>query len=178
MLRRHGDEIARLHKGYFRAQGRADDAMNLGGIKVSSVELERVIESHRAVQEAAAVGVQIEAEGPEKLVVFVVLQPHADGQRLRPELQARIATELNPLFRIAELIAVDALPRTASNKVLRRQPSFSVRWVGKGLTGSPLLHMGVPIVTGRDERLFRRTGTHPANQVQVAPCLVVRPRRS
>ena len=121
VLRRHGDEIARLHKGYFRAQGRADDAMNLGGIKVSSAELERVIESHGAVQEAAAVGVQIEAEGPARLVVFVVLQSHTDGERLRRELQARIAAELNPLFRIDELITVDVLPRTASNKVLRRQ---------------------------------------------------------
>ena len=121
VLRRHGDEIARLHKGYFSAQGRADDAMNLGGIKVSSVELERVIESHHAVQEAAAVGVQLEAEGPEKLVVFAVLQPHTDGEGLRQELQARIAAELNPLFRIDELITVDVLPRTDSNKVLRRQ---------------------------------------------------------
>ena len=121
VLRRHGDEIARLHKGNFRAQGRADDAMNLGGIKVSSVELERVIESHPSVQEAAAVGVQSGAEGPQKLVIFAVLRPHSDGEGLRLELQARIAAELNPLFRIDELITVDALPRTASNKVLRRQ---------------------------------------------------------
>ena len=121
VLRRHGDEIARLHKGHFRAQGRADDAMNLGGIKVSSVELERVIESHRVVLEAAAVGAQKGAEGPEKLVVFAVLRPHTDGGGLRSELQAQIAAELNPLFQIDELIIVDALPRTASNKVLRRQ---------------------------------------------------------
>ena len=56
VLRRHGDEIARLHQGYFKAQGRADDTMNLGGIKVSSVELERVLGNHEGVQEVAAVG--------------------------------------------------------------------------------------------------------------------------
>ena len=33
-LRRHGDEVARLPGGYYRALGRADDTMNLGGIKV------------------------------------------------------------------------------------------------------------------------------------------------
>jgi acetyl-CoA synthetase len=32
-LRRHGDEVARLPGGYYRALGRADDTMNLGGIK-------------------------------------------------------------------------------------------------------------------------------------------------
>ena len=121
VLRRHGDEIARLHKGYFKAQGRADDTMNLGGIKVSSVELERVIDSHNAVFEAAAVGMQAGGEGPERLVVFAVLQPDTDAKELRSELQARIAAELNPLFRIDELVVVDGLPRTASNKVLRRQ---------------------------------------------------------
>ena len=40
ILRRHGDQMLRLHRGFFRAHGRADDTMNLGGIKVSSVELE------------------------------------------------------------------------------------------------------------------------------------------
>ena len=34
ILRRHGDQLARLPGGFYRAQGRADDTMNLGGIKV------------------------------------------------------------------------------------------------------------------------------------------------
>jgi acyl-coenzyme A synthetase/AMP-(fatty) acid ligase len=33
-LRRHGDIIKRTVGGYFIVQGRADDTMNLGGIKV------------------------------------------------------------------------------------------------------------------------------------------------
>ncbi len=32
-LRRHGDEVERLPNGYYRALGRCDDTMNLGGIK-------------------------------------------------------------------------------------------------------------------------------------------------
>lgn len=72
VLRRHGDHTQRLHHGYFRAQGRADDGMNLGGIKVSPLELERVIDGHPAVYESAAVAVQPEGEGAERLVVFIV----------------------------------------------------------------------------------------------------------
>lgn len=34
-LRRHGDEFERLPGGYYRALGRCDDTMNLGGIKVT-----------------------------------------------------------------------------------------------------------------------------------------------
>ena len=120
VLRRHGDEITRLHRGHFTAQGRTDDTMNLGGIKVSSIELERVIEQHEAVCEAAAVGVHA-GDGAGRLVVFLVLRPHTDRAGLRKALQTRIAAELNPLFKIRELVLVESLPRTASNKLMRRQ---------------------------------------------------------
>jgi hypothetical protein len=33
-LRRHGDIFQRFRGGFYRARGRADDTMNLGGIKV------------------------------------------------------------------------------------------------------------------------------------------------
>lgn len=38
-LRRHGDEVQALPGGYYRALGRCDDTMNLGGIKVGCVVL-------------------------------------------------------------------------------------------------------------------------------------------
>jgi acetyl-CoA synthetase len=121
LLRRHGDQVARLPGGYFMAQGRADDTMNLGGIKVSSLELERVLAFHPAVFEAAAVAVQPDGEGAEKLVVFTVLAEDSDLEELRRELGKAIATELNPLFKIHDLVVVDSLPRTASNKLMRRE---------------------------------------------------------
>ena len=43
VLRRHGDYFEALPGGYFRAGGRSDDTMNLGGIKVSSAEIECVL---------------------------------------------------------------------------------------------------------------------------------------
>lgn len=36
VLRRHGDVFERTSRGYYRAHGRADDTMNLGGIKVGT----------------------------------------------------------------------------------------------------------------------------------------------
>jgi acetyl-CoA synthetase len=120
VLRRHGDQIARLTGGYFTAQGRADDTMNLGGIKVSSLEIERVLEHHPAVYEAAAVAVQPGGEGAEKLVVFAVLSDEAEKDDLQRELGTTLGNELNPLFKIHDLVVVDSLPRTASNKLMRR----------------------------------------------------------
>ena len=121
ILRRHGDTIARLPQGFFRAQGRSDDTMNLGGIKVSSLELERILDTHDSVYESAAVAVQPGGEGAESLVIFAVLKEAIECTALQGELQTLIGKRLNPLFRIHDLIIVDSLPRTASNKMMRRE---------------------------------------------------------
>jgi acetyl-CoA synthetase len=120
ILRRHGDEFIALGDGYFKAQGRTDDTMNLGGIKVSSIELEEVIDKHPSVFESAAVAVPIRGEGAESLVVYVVPTEPGSLDPLPEELGRRVAEELNPLFKIHEVVVVDSLPRTASNKVMRR----------------------------------------------------------
>ncbi|NRA39649.1 MAG: AMP-binding protein, partial [Planctomycetes bacterium] len=57
VLRRHGDQIQHLGDGYYRAHGRLDDAMNLGGIKVSSVEIEELLNRCDHVRECAALAV-------------------------------------------------------------------------------------------------------------------------
>jgi acetyl-CoA synthetase len=119
-LRRHGDQTLLLHKGFYRALGRADDTMNLGGIKVSSLELERVIDSHDAIFESAVIAAQPEGEGAERMVVFVVLNQDLDSGILMQDLKKMIARQLNPLFKIYDLVLTQHLPRTASNKLMRR----------------------------------------------------------
>jgi acetyl-CoA synthetase len=55
-------------------------------------------------------------------VVFVVKADSGwvDLQVVRADMQAGISRHLNPLFKIQDVVVVDALPRTASNKVMRR----------------------------------------------------------
>ena len=122
LLRRHGDEMQALPGGFYRAHGRADDTMNLGGIKVSSAEIERALQYVDGVVETAAVAFNPPDGGPSLLVVYTVMAPDAplEGEALKKEMQRAIATRLNPLFRISEVVVAPTLPRTASNKVLRR----------------------------------------------------------
>jgi acetyl-CoA synthetase len=119
-LRRHGDLMERLPGGCYKAQGRADDTMNLGGIKVGSLELERVLVGHRAVAAAGAIAVR-GGDGQDGLVVFVVPAERIEPELLIRELGSKLARELNPLFKIHDLVVVDRLPYTASNKLLRRE---------------------------------------------------------
>ena len=53
--------------------------------------------------------------------VFAVLSDDADVGDLKSELGSKLASELNPLFKIHDLVIVDTLPRTASNKLMRRE---------------------------------------------------------
>ena len=126
-LRRHGDYFRRLGGGYFAAGGRADDTMNLGGIKVSSIEIEKILNSMAEVAETAAVAVPLKNAGPDQLIVFYVQAPVAqdpaevkDENELLNEMNQIIRSELNPLFKIRKIIRKETLPRTASNKVMRR----------------------------------------------------------
>jgi acetyl-CoA synthetase len=120
-LRRHGDQMVRLESGNLRALGRVDDTMNLGGIKISSAELEGAIEGVQGVSEAAAVAIPPTAGGPDRLVVFVVpVDDTINADALKTEMQRLIRSRLNPLFKIHEVVLIDALPRTASHKVMRR----------------------------------------------------------
>ena len=122
LLRRHGDEFEALPGGYYRAHGRADDTMNLGGIKVSSAEIERVVLSVENVSDVAAIALDPPDGGPSLLVLYLVPKP---GASLSPEkskeaAQAVITARLNPLFRVHDVHIAESLPRTASNKVMRR----------------------------------------------------------
>jgi acetyl-CoA synthetase len=135
VLRRHGDEIemvrcskhlddgAEVSSPYFRALGRCDDTMNIGGIKVGSVEIERACNLVEELQETAAIAVSGPHGGPCKLVIYVVLADHsleAKKALLRVAMQKQIKLHLNPLFGISDVVVAASLPRTASNKVMRR----------------------------------------------------------
>jgi acetyl-CoA synthetase len=121
-LRRHGDQMERLPGGYWRAHGREDDTMNLGGIKVSSAEIEQVLLSVPGVFETAAIAAS-PGDGPSRLIIYAVCADSRSGSKeeLAAAMQSAIRRDLNPLFKIHDLILVDALPRTSSNKVMRRE---------------------------------------------------------
>ena len=91
-------------------------------LQVSSVELERVCnEAHDDVLETAAISVPPPGGGPERLVVFAVLRNGtADAAELRRTIGSALKSRLNPLFKLEAVFVVESLPRTATNKVMRR----------------------------------------------------------
>jgi len=122
LLRRHGDAMLCLDNGYYKAQGRTDDTMNLGGIKVGSIQIESVINTLDFVKESAAIAVAPKDGGPSLLVVYyVALQSNLSDDKRHKQAQIVVRKQLNPLFKVSDLVKIEALPRTASNKVMRRK---------------------------------------------------------
>lgn len=121
-LRHHGDYLERLDNGYYRVCGRVDDTMNLGGIKVSSAEIERVLNQLEKIQETAAIAISPPAGGPSQLVIYAVVLSETEltPAALQTQCQQAIAQQLNPLFKVRAVVIVETLPRTASQKVMRR----------------------------------------------------------
>ena len=121
ILRRHGDRLIKLDNNFYQAQGRTDDAMNLGGIKVSSIQIEEVINKLDFIKESAAVAVSPKDGGPSILVVYYVENSnnYSDKEKLNFTKNV-IRKQLNPLFKVSDLIKKNILPRTASGKIMRK----------------------------------------------------------
>ncbi len=114
---RTGDLMRRDASGFYFFVGRADDMLLCGGENVYPAEVERMLESHPEVRQAAVVGVPDPVKG-QVPVAFVV--PRA-GSRLTPEELDRFALEAGPAYarpRRIELVA--ELPLAGTNKLDRK----------------------------------------------------------
>jgi acyl-CoA synthetase (AMP-forming)/AMP-acid ligase II len=101
--------------GLLYIQGREDDVFNVGGNKVHFRDVERELEKHPAVREAAAF-VLSPSSGRDLLAVAVM----TSGRVSRDELQHWSVKALGPISP-ERFFFVDEFPRTATGKVVRDQ---------------------------------------------------------
>ena len=97
--------------------GRSKDLVIHSGFNVYPVEVEAVINSHPAVRLSAVVG-RATSDGNEDVIAFVEAKHGAqlDLAALREYLREQLA----PYKRPAEIRVIDALPTTASGKLLKQ----------------------------------------------------------
>ncbi len=114
-----GDIAALTAEGEVRIVGRrATDLIKTGGYKVGAGEVEAALLEHASVREAAVVGVPDDDLG-ERIVAFVVPSPGATPSA--GELAEHVAGLLAPHKRPRAVHVVEALPRNAMGKVLKKQ---------------------------------------------------------
>jgi fatty-acyl-CoA synthase len=114
---RSGD-LGRLdEEGFLTLVDRKKDMVISGGENVYSAEVEDVLFAHPAVAEAAIIGVPDERWG-EAVCAVVALRPsqRATADELIAHCRTRLAKYKTPKY----VVFVDALPRNAAGKVLKR----------------------------------------------------------
>ncbi|MDB5656208.1 MAG: AMP-dependent synthetase and ligase [Tardiphaga sp.] len=104
--------------GFLTLMDRKKDMIISGGFNIYPSDLEAVLVGHDDVLEAAVVAMPSEEWG-ETPVGFVVLKPGAsvDAATLKVWLNSRIGK----FQRVAEIVFVETLPRSAIGKVLKRE---------------------------------------------------------
>ena len=116
-----GDSGIMDDKGFVRFVGRIDDVITSAGYRIGPGPIEDCLISHPAVREAAVVGVP-DPQRTEIVKAFIVLR---DGQAPSDELvrsiQEHVRTRLSAYEYPRAVEFIEALPVTATGKVIRKE---------------------------------------------------------
>ena len=116
-----GDIVTRDKEGFYRVVDRRKEMIKYKGFPVAPAEVEAVLLEHPAVRECGVVGRPDDCSG-EIPVAFVALRDGFDsGKKLEEELCGYVADRLTHYKQPRQVQFVDAIPKTASGKILRRE---------------------------------------------------------
>jgi acyl-CoA synthetase (AMP-forming)/AMP-acid ligase II len=104
--------------GHYYIVDRLKELIKYKGFQVPPAELEALLLTHPAVADAAVIGVADEEAG-EIPKAFVVLKPGATATD--EEIKAHVAAHLAHYKHVRVVEFIDAIPKSASGKILRRQ---------------------------------------------------------
>ncbi|MFD8983446.1 fatty acyl-CoA synthetase [Streptomyces sp. NPDC059564] len=113
---RSGDLAVRDAQGYFTVVDRVKDVINSGGVLVASRQVEDVLYTHPGVAEAAVVGLP-----DERWIEAVTAVVVPRGEVTEADLMAYARERLAHFKAPKRVVFVDALPRNASGKILKRE---------------------------------------------------------
>ncbi len=116
-----GDSFFTDKDGYLHFAARNDDMIQSSGYNISGPEVEAALLSHPAVAECAVVAKPDEARGS-IVQAHVVLNPgHEPGNEMIQTLQDHAKATIAPYKYPRSVVFTNALPKTATGKILRFQ---------------------------------------------------------
>ncbi len=115
-----GDGCRRDKDGYYQITGRIDDVINVSGHRMGTAEVESALVAHKAVAEAAVVGMPHDIKG-QGIYAYVTLKTGVEKtDALKKELTAHVRTVIGPIATPDKIQWADGLPKTRSGKIMRR----------------------------------------------------------
>jgi acyl-CoA synthetase (AMP-forming)/AMP-acid ligase II len=123
---RTGDQGHIDTEGYLTLVGRIKELINRGGEKISPREIDEVLLAHPAVAEAVCFGIEDRVYG-EEVAAAVVLSAAATEAELISHCRSSLAD-----FKCPKVIYIlEAIPRTATGKIQRRNVAAEIARTGK-----------------------------------------------
>ncbi|MCP1662532.1 MAG: acetate--CoA ligase [Methanocalculus sp. MSAO_Arc1] len=114
------DLAVRDDEGYIMILGRSDDLIIVSGHNIGTAEVESALVAHKAVAEAAVVGIPDEMKG-NRILAFVLLREGiVETPKLKQDLAYHVRITLGPIAVPSEIRVADSLPKTRSGKIMRR----------------------------------------------------------
>lgn len=114
---RTGDLAMVDDDGYLFLRDRVKELIKVKGFQVAPAELEAVLMGHPGIADAAVIGVPDDEAG-ERPVAFIVAAPEAEIDEAT--VKAHLTGQLSTYKQIKSATFVDAIPKSASGKILRR----------------------------------------------------------
>ena len=111
-----GDTVSMDADGGVHYLGRDDDMMNAGGFRVSPLEVEKAMNAHPEIAESAAIEAQVSEALSIIVLYYVPTTPDPDVQSIIRHAHHSLARYKQP----RQFVPVDALPKSANNKINRR----------------------------------------------------------
>jgi acetyl-CoA synthetase len=106
--------------GYFWVVGRSDDAFNVAGHRLSTMEMESAALECQGVAEAAVIGVPDAIKGEVPLVFVRLNRSDVDHGAIKQQVSDNIVQQIGQIARPKAVVITEALPKTVSGKIMRR----------------------------------------------------------
>jgi acetyl-CoA synthetase len=110
-----GDAAIRVASGFIKIIGRVDDVIKTAGNRVGGSEIEKVLQTHLSVNEAAVVKRADEIVG-NAIVAFISLNNVEATPLLKEELRNFVADKISAIAKPDELIFLPAIPKLENGK--------------------------------------------------------------
>ncbi|MFD9390383.1 4-coumarate--CoA ligase family protein [Streptomyces sp. NPDC060000] len=116
----HTGDVGRVDAGgWLFVVDRVKELIKYKGFQVAPAELEALLLTHPGIADAAVIGVY-DDDGNEIPHAYVVRQPTSPDLS-EGEIAMYVAERVAPYKRVRQVTFIDAVPRAASGKILRRQ---------------------------------------------------------
>ena len=117
----YASDLALIDKdGHIWVVGRSDDAFNVAGHRLSTMEIESAVMECQGIAEAAVIGIPDELKGEAPLVFARLSDMSLATDELKDKINDRIVGMIGKIALPKAIVFTDTLPKTVSGKIMRR----------------------------------------------------------